>query len=313
VQEDGKAFQIGPPAQLTRCDNSKQHVTKRKHLKYFDLLEDAWLTGLVEEFKGMQRTRYCVYNQTSECFLSLGVTHHDHALARWKGILEGRAPRYDEGNWMRRPKGRHLFRLFASRDLIFLDDQHRVVEAIQSFPPLRIAPIIPNVASVLVLPVRTIDSSQTQAGNQLVICVAEEMEFRLRSTPDGEKTEFCDFPFDTDNFEEASPQLSGQDRRIAKGNHWPRLVAYDQEGGALEVHGVRDLSSNGVYLMTTERWPLGTHVTMILQRTDALEDNLGNGAISVQLRVVRWGRDGVGLAFMQSDAEEAPLMALTAL
>jgi hypothetical protein len=213
---------------------------------------------------------------------------------------------------MNRPKGRHLFRLFSSRDLIFLDDKQRVVEAIESFPPFRLVPISANVESVLALPVRTIDSSQTQAGNQLVICVAEEMEFRLRSMPDPEEHELVNFPLDMDSFDGASPQPAGPERRTATRNHWPSLVAYDQRGGALEVHGVKDLSANGLYLMTKDRWPLGTHVTMILQRTDALDDNVRSDAISVQLRVVRWGKDGVGLAFMQSDAEETPLMALTA-
>jgi hypothetical protein len=240
------------------------------------------------------------------------VTHHDNTFARLKGILGGRAKRYDEGNWMSRPKGGRLFRLFSSRDLIFLDDKHRVVQAIESFPPFRLAPIDSNVDSVLALPVRTIDSSQTQAGNQLVIGVAEEMEFRLRSMPDLEEQELCDFPLDADNLEGSSSQLSGRDRRIARRKRWPRLVAYDQDGSTLEVHGVKDLSANGLYLMTKERWPLGTHVTMILQRTDALDDNAKSNAISAQLRVVRWGNDGVGLAFMQSDAEETPLMALSA-
>jgi hypothetical protein len=32
----------------------------------------------------------------------------------------------------------------------------------------------------------------------------------------------------------------------------------------------------------------------------------------VQLRVTRWGKDGVGLAFTQSAMEESQLMALTA-
>jgi hypothetical protein len=63
--------------------------------------------------------------------------------------------------------------------------------------------------------------------------------------------------------------------------------------------------------MTEERWPLGTHITMTLQRTDGLNDNPMRNAIAVQLRVIRWGNDGVGLAFMQSDLEESPLMALT--
>jgi hypothetical protein len=132
----------------------------------------------------MDKRRYCVYNRTSECFLSLGVTREDRGFAGFQGLLRGRAPRYDEGCWLSRPKGVHLLRIFSLRDLVFLDAQHRVVRAIESFPPLRFVSIGKNVASVVELPVHTIDSSQTQPGNQLVICVADEIEFRLRGMPD---------------------------------------------------------------------------------------------------------------------------------
>jgi PilZ domain len=268
--------------------------------------------GPVEDLKSMEQQLYCVYNQTSECFLSLGVTHHSSALTRAKGIFARRAQRYDEGNWLDRPKSLDLFRLFSSRDLVFLDHKQCVVGAIESFAPFRFAPIGPNVESVLALPERTIYSSQTQPGNQLVICVAEEMEFRLRSMPEMQKYELCDFPLDADSLLVPNPQSISQDRRTSRRKRWPKLVAYDSTGGALEVHGVKDLSAHGLYLMTKDRWPLGTQVTMTLQRTDAAGDNGKNNLISVQLRVVRWGKDGVGLAFMQSDAEVAPLMALTA-
>ena len=71
------------------------------------------------------------------------------------------------------------------------------------------------------------------------------------------------------------------------------------------------MSASGLYLITEERWPLGTQVTMTLQRTDGLNDDPRNNTIRVQLRVTRWGRDGVGLAFMQSETEQSPLLALT--
>src|SRR5215469_11970607 len=128
----------------------------------------------------MVRPQYCVYNQTSECFLSLGVTHDESMLAHVVGLLATRPRRYDEGKWVEHPKAIHLLRLFSSCDLVFLDDKHRVIGTLESFPPLRFAPIGPEVAGVLALPVQTIDSSQTQPGNQLVICMAEELEFRLR-------------------------------------------------------------------------------------------------------------------------------------
>jgi hypothetical protein len=228
----------------------------------------------------MKRELYCVYNQTSECFLSLGVAHHTNAFARLKCILAGRSQRYDEGHWMDRPRRHDLLRLFSPCDFVFLDNKNCVVAAIESFPPFRVAPVSPNVESVLALPVRTIYSSQTQPGNQLVICVAEEMEFRLRSMPDLQECELCDFSADADSLQAGTGQWPLQDRRTSRRKRWPRLVAYDSTGGTLEVHGVRDLGSHGLYLMTGDRWPLGTQVTMTLQRTDALDDNVKNNVIS---------------------------------
>ena len=262
----------------------------------------------------MERSQYCVYNQTSESFLSLGVTPGDSALARIRGLIDRRARRYDEGQWIQHPRGIQFFRIFSPRDLVFLDDKHRVIGAIESFPPLRFAPMGPQVASVLVLPVKTIVSSQTQAGNKLVICLAEELEFRLRSMPDLHKDELSEFRVAGNDLQAArkwnAPHAT-PDRRTARRKRWPRLVAYDSTGDALEVHGVKDLSATGLYLITEERWPLGAHVIMTLQRTDGLDDDPRNKTITVQLRVVRWGADGVGLAFVQSEAEESPLMALS--
>jgi uncharacterized membrane protein (UPF0127 family) len=64
-------------------------------------------------------------------------------------------------------------------DLIYLDEQYRVIHLVEYFPSFRIAPLKTQAESVLELPTHTIYSSQTQPGDQLVICVAEEMEHRL--------------------------------------------------------------------------------------------------------------------------------------
>jgi len=245
--------------------------------------------------------------------LSLGVTQGDKTLVRLSGLLGARARRYDEGQWILRPSGIHFLRVGSSRDLVFLDDKHRVIGIIESFPRWRLAPIGPGVASVLDLPVQTIVSSQTQPGNQLVICAAEELEFRLRSMPDLHKNDLSDFPVgvgELQTMRKWNAPAAAPDRRSARRKRWPRLVAYDCAGGALEVHGVKDMSANGLFLMTRERWPLGAQVTMTLQRTDGLDDNPKNNTITVQLRVARWGADGVGLAFVQSETEESPVMAL---
>jgi hypothetical protein len=69
--------------------------------------------------------------------------------------------------------------LSAPLDLIYLDEECHVIDLVESFPTFRVSSSSPHAASVLALPVHSIYSSQTQTGDQLVLCVAEEMERRL--------------------------------------------------------------------------------------------------------------------------------------
>jgi hypothetical protein len=70
--------------------------------------------------------------------------------------------------------------LYAPLDLIYLDEEHRVIEAVESYLTFLASPSRPRATSVLVLPAHSIYSSQTQTGDQMVLCEAEEMESRLQ-------------------------------------------------------------------------------------------------------------------------------------
>jgi uncharacterized membrane protein (UPF0127 family) len=124
----------------------------------------------------MERRKYCVYNQTRECFLSLGVTAADTPFARLKGLIGKLSLRSDEGIWVVPSNGIHTMGVLVPLDLIYLDEKHRVTHLIEHFPTFRIAPLRARTESVLELAAHTIYSSQTQVGDQLLICVAEEMQ-----------------------------------------------------------------------------------------------------------------------------------------
>ena len=128
----------------------------------------------------MQKQKYCVYNQTRESFLSLGVAAADTTLARLKGLIGKLTLGLDDGLWIVPSRGIHTVGVLFPLDLVYLDEDHKVIHVVESFPTFRISPLITHAASVLELPTHTIYSSQTQPGDQLVICVAEEMEERLR-------------------------------------------------------------------------------------------------------------------------------------
>lgn len=86
------------------------------------------------------------------------------------------------------------------------------------------------------------------------------------------------------------------DRRKAPRTAVDNLVAFFWTGGAPTLNPVRDISSSGLYVVTTERWYPGTIVRMTLTVVDAVADALDT-SICVCAEAIRWGNDGVGLRF----------------
>lgn len=124
---------------------------------------------------------HCAYNQTRECFLGLEVTAGEFTYEHLSEMLANQPLKSGEGLWLRPFQGIPATGLYAPLDLIYLDENCRVIEAVESFPTFLANPSTPRATSVLVLPAHSIYSSQTQAGDQFVLCVAEEMQWRLES------------------------------------------------------------------------------------------------------------------------------------
>ncbi|HTX74940.1 MAG TPA: PilZ domain-containing protein [Terracidiphilus sp.] len=254
----------------------------------------------------MQGQTVCVYNQTNECFLSLGASRAEHPLAQLKRRLFARGAHHlvDEGCWYANPKGLRTVGVFARRDLIYLDESFRVVDAIEAFPILRTVPRRNGATSLLALPMHAVSSSQTKPGNQLVICAPEEMEGKLRKI-----RERANPPCPAQTVVDVSilPQHSyAGTRGLERRNTRVAAVAGKHAPG---VHVIRDISATGLYLVTKERWPVGSEVKMSLQRTGPA--SLGaSPAITLQLRVTRWGTDGVGLEFAGPAPEHSGLASM---
>jgi hypothetical protein len=290
---------------------------------------------------------HCAYNQTRECFLGLEVKAIDASYAELVEVMKTAAMKSGEGLWIAPFRGIPSAGIPAPLDLIYLDDTCRVLDLVESFPTFHVSPSTPPPASILALPAHSIYSSQTQMADQLVLCVAEEMQRRLdllaggsaagsiqsavllREKPlwsDGRGVvEYESHAPGTRNggppqrhemgllkpgSKAANPPRSWLDRwwspdpRKAPREAAPGLAAYYWNGAAPEAHGIRDISSSGLYLVTEERWYPGTLVLMILQRTECGEE-IAERSIAVQSRAVRWGHDGVGLQFELDDAQSA--------
>lgn len=97
---------------------------------------------------------------------------------------------------------------------------------------------------------------------------------------------------------------SARDMRRHKRSATPPIVAYFWDGGQPVAHTIKDVSPVGFYLYTEDHWPLGTLMRMTLRRTYA-----GSGhaecSVTVLSKVVRYGWDGVGFAFIPVDTADS--------
>ncbi len=154
----------------------KEFGTSNAQLAVQRAEQKGW--ALIANNKRSQR-RYCVFNKTRESFLSLSVAAADSHLGRLKGLAGRFRLKPDEGLWVIPSQGIHTIGVLFAIDLIYLDANQRVIRLIESFGTFRIGPIKKNCDSVLELPTRTIYSSQTQVGDELLICSPEEMQAYL--------------------------------------------------------------------------------------------------------------------------------------
>ncbi len=294
----------------------------------------------------MEVQKYCVYNQTRESFLSLGVTVADATTEDIQDLVDRVSVKPDSGVWIVPYRGTLPIHSLTPVDLVYLDSNYRVIQEIESFLTYSAEALRDEAASVLVLPAHTIYSSQTQPGDQMVICVADEMERRLErlsgsfaqlssaqtfvypkeKQPGNGTSAPAPMPIRMENKQairkgtetmEHSGSKTGKrgsllswiqnwlstssDRRRAPRRPLPGLVAYYWTGSTPRAYRIADISSSGFYVLTEERWFPGTMVLMTLQRTDRNGRNLDD-SVAVQSRVVRWGSDGLGLAYVLSKA-----------
>src|SRR6202041_193913 len=133
----------------------------------------------------MESRKLCAYNQTRECFLGLEVDSADLSLAKLKDRITSLALKSGEGLWLSPFRGLPEWGIRVPLDLLYLDQDSRVIDVVESYPVFRANAATAQPASVLALPTHSIYSSQTQPGDQLVLCVAEEMQQRLEKFTGG--------------------------------------------------------------------------------------------------------------------------------
>ena len=141
----------------------------------------------------------CVFNRTRESFLCLSAVATRASPASQLGFpgwlgKEFRKRPNEDGIWLKPAPGiYHVGSLFPV-DRVYLDRGNRVIQLVEHLDPLQIVQVHCPHASVLEVRTRTIYSSRTRVGDELLICSPEEVEIYWKPIQEhirasGERTE----------------------------------------------------------------------------------------------------------------------------
>ncbi len=129
------------------------------------LSPEAWVP-LQPDSKEPQRFR--VLNRARESFLSFEVIAVETATEPMKKLIEELALNADSGLWLKPYRG--IPGIPGSHppfDLLYLDENHRVLQEVESWPNPNVEPLTVQPASAVALPAHTVFASHVRAGDQL--------------------------------------------------------------------------------------------------------------------------------------------------
>jgi hypothetical protein len=230
----------------------------------------------------MESPRLCACRQTVQRFLGLDIDADDLSDARLKEWMLTLPLRLGTGLWIIPFRGlpESAFRFVL--DLVYLDRACRVIEVVASFPPCRVSAPSPSAASILVLPARSISSSQTKPGDQPDIIISESGKKKMGRLKSWFNRWRC-----------------RNARKARREPSHPRR-AHFRSGASAEGYALWNVSVSRIFVVTKERWYPGTTTRVRLSKTGNWE--LGSErSICVHSKAVRWGNEGLGLHCVLKD------------
>jgi hypothetical protein len=281
-----------------------------------------------------------VYNRSEESFLSLEVAIFDTTAEPLKRLFEFLVTGADRSLWLKPYRGIPATQGAKSFDLVYLDAECRVIQEADHYPNPQFTVLSQEPGSALLMPAHTVFASQIHVGDQLAICGVAELEgilTDLSNSTDGDsgtQDQSIAEPSSSNSGSIRMPHQAAHQKPNAretesegeKKSSWgariqrwffpeaqsdnrsfrralPGLIAYHWSGGTPQPYPLGNISETGFYLLTDERPYPGTLIMMTLQRTGTGGEKLEE-SIAVYTKVIRWGPDGVGFAFVAPEVKD---------
>ena len=234
--------------------------------------------------------KVCAYDRTLRRLLSQNITSVRGLRPRLGSALQKGNVDCDQGWWIADPSGVRRLGNFMSHELIYVNGDYRVLEVVRPRSMFMI-PRFQSAVGVLALPPAP-SVSAPAPGNELLICVLEELEARLQ-----DELNHSRHIKSRDSRKRPHQQWALGHLRLSKLTSSRNLVVKDGGGRLLHVNGIRDVGPTGLHLLCEERLPLGAMVCMTLKPTRA--NSSGPRSLNLVGRVIRLGLHGFTIAFVE--------------
>lgn len=212
-------------------------------------------------------------------------------------LMKGLVPNERDGTLLINFREVPIARTEAAFDMIYLDEEHRVLHCVEIVPEREYARFDGQPASALILPPRTIGRSKTFTGDEITFYALEEAMIEPETAGSSQRTGGS-----AKNVSVWKPPVGRAMRRAPRVNV-PQLVGY-YGGGARAPHEIKNISVLGFYIVMDELdriWTPGTVIRVTLQALES-DGTRSYDSITVSSRIVFWGPDGGGFEFVFSGA-----------
>jgi hypothetical protein len=271
-----------------------------------------------------ERARYRVLNPTERTVITPDVVEMDTARETFTAVAQRVRGIASTGIWLNPYRGIPKVSWMPDLDIVYLDERFQVLRCIESFRQSTMTLPEITAASAVVIPAGRLSAARIQFGDQLELHDAVTGAQRMSApaepaasaseegTP-GERSgavakglkRFLAFLFGSTEEQKAK----SSDRRRGKRHVIPGSVAYFSIGTP-RAQEVSNISTDGFYVRTPDRWSEGTSLLVGLQIINPVSREV-EAMISVQSKVVRTGTDGVGFVYDDEPAHRNPVLGVT--
>ena len=242
----------------------------------------------------------------------------DTARERFAAVSKRLKAIADCGIWLNPYRGIPRVSFMPELDIVYLDDRLEVLRFVEKYSQSSMELPNVNASSAVVLPAGSVGAARIEAGSRLEIRDAVTGVPRigyLAASPDESARER---ELATEVAEEPGGGLRGllggllrgkSERRRGKRHAIPGSVAYFSIGSP-QAQEVRDISTDGFYVRTGDRWSEGTSLLVGLEIVNPASREV-EAMISVRSKVVRTGTDGVGFVYDDQAEHRDPMLGAT--